>query len=145
MADVKIIDIDGERWDIKDQNARDKIAALEDSLSTKDLPDAQVTMKNGYTCKSIQISNRYKTGKINFATIRIENLSGNGVGGTKTVHIASTNLNPKKITTFIARDYKTLATVRCNLEQDGGISIKESNGIKNGDNVILGEMIFAEP
>lgn len=144
MADVKAIDIGGEQWDIKDQNARDKIAALEDSLSTKDLPDAQVTMKNGYTCKSIIISNCYKAGKINFAAIRLENLSGKGVGGTATIHIASTNLIPKKNTTFIARDYKTPATVRCDLNQDGGISIKESNGIKDGDNVILGEIIFAE-
>lgn len=144
MADVKAIDIDGEQWNIKDQNARDRIAALEDSLSTKDLPDAQITMKNGYTCKSIQISNRYKTGKVNFAAIRIENLSGNNVGGTTTIHIASTNLIPKKITTFIARDSKTSTTVRCNLEQNGGISIKESNGIKNGTNVIIGEIIFAE-
>ena len=145
MADVKKIDIDGEQWNIKDQDARNSIIALEDSISTKVLPDAQITMKNGYTCKSIQITNRYKVGKINFALIRIEGLSGNGVGGTSTIYIASTNLIPKKDTSFIARDYITPATVRCNLVQDGDISIGESNGIKDGDNVIFGEIIFAEP
>lgn len=145
MADVKIVDIDGEQWNMKDQDARDSIKTLEDSLSTKDLPDAQIIMKNGYTCKSIQIANRYKVGKINFAAIRIENLSGKGVGGTTTIHIASTSLIPKKLTTFIVRDSETSVTARCNLEQDGGISVKESNGIKDGSNVIVGEIIFAEP
>ena len=145
MADVKIIDIDGEQWNIKDQNARAKIATIEENSSTQGLPDAQITMKDGYTCKSIQISNCYKVGKINFAIIRIEDLSGDAVGGTGTIRIASTNLIPKKYTSFIARDYRAPATVRCSLEQDGTISLAESNGIKNGDNVIIGEMIFAEP
>lgn len=145
MADVKIVDIDGEQWNIKDQNARDRITALEDSLSAKDLPDAQITMKDGYTCDSIRISDCYKVGKINFALMSGRNLSGNGVGGAVTICIASTNLTPKKSTTFIVRDYLTSATVRCILDQDGSLSIGESNGIKNGENAFFGEIIFAEP
>ena len=36
MADVAKIDIDGVQWDIKDQNARDRIAALEtDNITNK--------------------------------------------------------------------------------------------------------------
>ena len=34
MADVKIVDIDGSQWDMKDQVARDKIAALETEVNT---------------------------------------------------------------------------------------------------------------
>ena len=145
MADVKIIDIDGEQWGIKDETARDRITVLEDSLSTKDLPDAQITMKNGYTCKSIKISNHYKVGKIHFAIIRIEDLSGDGVGGTRAINIASTDLIPKKLTSFIVRDYRAPTTARVSLELDGSISIGESNGIRNGNNVLIGEIIFAEP
>ena len=145
MADVKIVDIDGEQWNIKDQDARNKIEVLEDSLSTKDLPDAQITLRNGYTCKSVQIANCYKVGKINFAFIRIINLSGNGVGTTTTIKIASTNLIPKKYTTFLARDYKAPATVRFYLDIDGSTSLGESNGIKDGNNELTGEIIFAEP
>ena len=145
MADVKIIDIDSEQWNIKDQDARDRIAVLEDSLSTKSLPDAQITMKDGYTCESIRINDCYKVGKINFAVMRIKDLSGGGVGETKTIQVASTNLIPMKKTVFIARDYITPATIRCSLDPDGSISIGESNGIKNGNNVIFGEIIFAEP
>ena len=145
MADVKIIDIDGEQWNIKDQDARTKIAVLEDSLSTKDLPDAQITMKDGYTCKSIRITSHYKAGKIHFAYLRIEDLSGNNVGSVASIDVASTNLIPKRYITFLARDYRAPATVTCSLEQDGTIGLGASTGIKNGDNVILAEIIFAEP
>lgn len=145
MADVKIVDIDGEQWNIKDQESREKIATIEENISTQDLPDAQITLKNGYTCKSIQIANHYKVGKIHFALLRIEDLSGNGVGTSQTIYVASTDFIPKKYTTFIARDYRAPATVRCSLERDGSISIGESNGISNGSNVITGELIFAEP
>ena len=144
MADVKIIDIDGEQWNIKDQDARKKVAIIEENISSQDLQDAQITMKNGYTCKTIQIDNHYKVGKIHFASIRIEDLSGNNIGTSDTAYIASTNLIPKKYTTFITRDYIAPATVRCFLGQDGTISIGESNGIKDGNNTILGEIIFAE-
>lgn len=35
MADVTKIDIDGIQWDIKDQNARDRIATLEEKTTVK--------------------------------------------------------------------------------------------------------------
>ena len=35
MADVKTVDIDGSQWDIKDQNARDRIAKLEEKKHIK--------------------------------------------------------------------------------------------------------------
>lgn len=35
MADITKIDIDGIQWDIKDQNARNKIAALEEKTTVK--------------------------------------------------------------------------------------------------------------
>ena len=145
MADVKMVDIDGEQWNIKDQDARNSIIALKDSISTKVLPDAQITMKNGYTCSLIQITDCYKVGKIIFAFLYIDNLSGNNVGGTATIRVASTNLIPIKRTAFIARDFRAPATAKCYLEPNGDLSLGESNGIKDGNNSIFGEIIFAEP
>ena len=145
MADVRMIDIDGELWNIKDRDAREKVATIEENISTQNLKDVQITMKDGYTCDLIRITNHYKVGKIHFAFIRIQNLSGAGVGTTRTVHIASTDLIPVSYTTFIARDYNAPATIRCSLGVDGSIILDESNGIKDGDNMILGEIIFAEP
>ena len=144
MSDVKTIDINGEQWNMKDQDARSSIVAIKDSISTKDLPDAWVAMRDGYTCKSIRISECYKAGKVVFACVRIENLSGKDIGSSHDVIIASTNLLPIKFTSFIARDYKAPATVRCHLDRYGDLGIGESNGIKDGNNVIIGELIFAE-
>lgn len=144
MADVKIIDIDGEQWNIKDQDARKRIATIEENISTQDVLDGRITMNNGYTCKSVQIITHYKVGKIHFVFIRIEDLSGAGIGGTDTVFVASTNLIPKRSTTFIARDYRKNATARFSLGEDGTLSLGESNGISNGYNVLMGEVIFAE-
>lgn len=145
MALVKIVDIDGVQWEMKDQTARDKIADIEKNISTEDLPNAQITIKEGYTCKSMAIANHYKVGKIHFAYVIIDNLSGEYIGTDGTVQIAHTNLMPKKYTTFILRDAVTKATIRCALEADGSLYISESNGINNGANTIRGELIFAEP
>lgn len=145
MADVKIIDIDGEQWNIKDQDARGKITVLENAISTQDLQNAQITMKDGYTCKAIRIDNHYKIGKIHFAVVSIDNLSGKYIGTDGTVQIAYTNLIPKKYTNFILRDAVTSVMVRCALEIDGSIYISESNGIKDSTNILRGEIIFAEP
>lgn len=145
MAEVKIIDIDGEQWNIKDQDARTKIATIEEDISSQDLQDIQVTMRNGYTCKSIVISDHYKVGKIHFATIRIDDLSGDLIGTGGTAHMAVMNLKAKKSTSFIAREYVAQATVRCSIGIDGSLRLDESNGINNGRNMIIGEIIFAEP
>ena len=45
MADVTKIDIDGVQWDVKDQNARDRIAELE-TLVNKLKADTEVTELN---------------------------------------------------------------------------------------------------
>lgn len=145
MADVKIIDINGEQWNIKDQDARGKITTIEENISTQDLQNAQITMKDGYTCRSIRISDHYKAGKIHFAAVGIDNLSGKNIGSDGTVQIAYTNLIAKKYTNFILRDAVTSVMIRCALETDGSIYISESNGIKNGINILRGEIIFAEP
>ena len=145
MALVKIVDIDGVQWEMKDQTARNKITDIEKNISTEDLQNAKITVKDGYTCKTIQIENHYKAGKIHFAVVGIDNLSGSYVGTDGTIQIAYTNLIPKKYTNFILRDAATTKMVRCALEIDGSIYISESNGINNGANMLRGELIFAEP
>lgn len=145
MADVKIVDIDGEQWNIKDQESRKKIAMIEEDISTQDLPDVHITMKDGYICSSVDVINHYKAGKIHFVTFQIYNLSGDNIGTLRTAPVASTNLIPKKSTTFIVRDYVSHVTARCTIEQDGTINVSESDGISSGSNAIVGELIFAEP
>lgn len=145
MAEVKTIDIDGVQWSIKDETARNKITDIEKNISTEDLPDVQVTLESGYTCKHITMQNHYKAGKIHFSEIVIDNLSGDNVGTLTTIKIAKSNLIAKKTTSFILRDYIAPITVRGSIDQNGYIYLEETNGINQGYNAMRGEIIFAEP
>ena len=53
MQNVKIVDIDNEQWNIKDQEARDRIAALETLISND----------NTYSTKEIKTSKKWIDGK----------------------------------------------------------------------------------
>ena len=52
MADVKIVDIDNEQWNMKDQEARNKIATLETEVSTN--------IPNRFTVDEKRIDGIYK-------------------------------------------------------------------------------------
>lgn len=144
MADVKIIDIDNEQWNIKDQEARGKIATLEETVSVKDLQNVEIKMKPGYTASTKNAYNHYSVGKIHFMTIKFGNLSGYDIGTGSTANVASINLYPKKDTTFILYDYMNKAILRCYLHTDGTIVVGESLGVVQGNNSCFGELIFAE-
>lgn len=144
MADVKIVDIDNEQWNMKDQEARNKIAILEEAVSVKDLQNVVIKMKSGYTATTKDIYAHYSVGKIHFMTIRIDNLTGTNIGTSVTANIASINLYPKKETSFILNDYMNRAILRCYLLTDGTIVVGESVGVVPGSNSCYGELIFAE-
>ena len=145
MAEVKIIDIDGVQWEMKDQTARNKITNLEENNTTKDLPDITINLKAEYEAVSTSIKQHYSYGKIHFALINFINIKGNNIGTSTTTHIASLNVHTKKSTTFLMYDYKNKATLRCSISPDGTLSIEESVGVISGDNICYGEIIFAEP
>lgn len=145
MALVKIVDIDGVQWEMKDQTARNKIANLEENNITKDLPNINITLKEGYEATGVSIAQHYSYGKIHFALINFINIKGNNIGTSTTTHIASLNIYPKKSTTFLMNDYKNKATLRCSISPDGTLTIEESVGVISGDNICYGEIILAEP
>lgn len=144
MADVKIIDVDNVQWDIKDQDARNKIATLEKLFITEDLPDVEINLNAGYTAMDIKGYAHYKIGKIHFITFLIRELAGDKIGTGNTANIATTNLRPKKETSFIMNDYKNKAMLRCYIESNGTLSVAESVGSVSGSNTSYGELIFAE-
>lgn len=145
MAEVKIIDIDGVQWEMKDQTARNKIADIEKNISTQDLPDIHITLKEGYEAQEASISQHYSYGKVHFALIKLLNIKGNYLGTSTTAFIASLNIYPKKRTTFLMQDFKSKTTLRCFIEPDGTLAIGESDGLVFDDNESYGEIIFAEP
>lgn len=144
MTDVKIIDIDNEQWNIKDQEARNRIANLENLFIAEDLPDVVIELNTGYTAMDIQGYAHYKIGKIHFVTFLIRELAGNAIGTGNTANIATTNLRPKKETSFIMNDYKNKATLRCYIDSNGTLAVAESVGSVSGSNTSYGELIFAE-
>ena len=144
MQDVKIIDIDNVQWNMKDQEARNRIANLENLFITEDLPDVVIELNTGYTAMDIKGYAHYKIGKIHFVTFLIRELAGNAIGTGNTAKIAITNLRPKKETSFIMNDYKNKATLRCYIEINGTLAVAESVGSVSGSNTSYGQLIFAE-
>ena len=144
MQDVKIIDIDNEQWNMKDQEARNKIANLEKLFIAEDLPDIEINLNAGYTALGIQGYSHYKIGKIHFVTFLIRELAGPAIGTGNTANIATTNLRPKKETSFIMNDYKNKAILRCYIDSNGTLAVAESVGSVSGSNTSYGELIFAE-
>ena len=144
MADVKIVDIDGAQWNMKDQEARNKIATLEKLFVTEDLPKVEINLNTGYAAMSIEGYAHYKIGKIHFVTFLIRELAGPSIGTGNTAIVATTNLRPKKETSFIMNDYKNKAILRCYVDSNGTLAIAESVGSVSGSNTSYGELIFAE-
>lgn len=144
MADVKIVDIDNVQWNMKDQEARNKIANIEELFISKDLPNVEINLYTGYTAMDIQGYAHYKIGKIHFVAFLIKELAGDKIGTGNTAYIATTDLRPKKETSFIMNDYKNKAVLRCYVEPDGKLAIAESVGSVSGNNASYGELIFAE-
>lgn len=144
MADVKIIDIDNVQWNMKDQEARNRIAELEKLFIAEDLPDVEINLYKDYTTMGIQGYAHYKIGKIHFVTFLIRELAGPQIGTGNTAYIGTTNLRPKKETSFIMNDYKNKATLRCYVEPNGKLAVAESVGSVSGSNTSYGELIFAE-
>ena len=144
MADVKIVDIDNVQWNMKDQEARNKIANLEKLFIVEDLPDVEINLNADYTALDIRGYAHYKIGKIHFVTFNIRDLNGPKIGTGDTAFFATTNLRPKKETSFIMNDYKNKAILRCYLNYDGTLAMAESVGSVSGSNISYGELIFAE-
>lgn len=144
MAEVHIIDIDGERWDIKDSPLTERVTTLEDIISVKSLPELDVTLKSEYSTTIMASNYHYSFGKIHFVSLQFKNLSGTNIGTYNQAIIASTNLRPKKRTTFFLFDFTNRAQMLCNFLQDGTIAISKSYGVKSGNNDCYGELIFAE-
>lgn len=144
MADVKIVDIDSAQWNMKDQVARDKITELEKSLIPQSLDDVNITMNKGYTSAMAVLRSHYKIGKIHFAIVQINNIAGKHIGTSVTANIGYINIKPTNGTSFLLNDYHNSIVIRSTIANDGTIKMDESVGLIQGDNVCLGELIFAE-
>lgn len=144
MADASIIDIGGVQWNVKDKEARDKIAVIEDFITTKELPNPTVTKTPGTNWTSLNIQNHYSFGKIHFIYLRLQNVSNGNIGTTTSANICKFDIFPVRVTSFMMFDYINGKIMRCYFETNGQVVVGESNGVSSGNNVCFGELIFAE-
>lgn len=144
MADISKIDIDGVQWNIKDQDARNRIVTLEENASVQDIVTEYIDLKQGYTAQLAIADFHYKVGKIHFINMRLQNIKGTYIGTSSTANIGLLNIRPKKMTTFLLYDYINKAILRCYIDKDGSICLGESLGVAQGNNDCFGELIFAE-
>ena len=144
MADASIIDIGGVQWNIKDKDSRDRIAVIEDFITTKQLPVPIITKTPGTNWTALNIQNHYSFGKIHFIYIRLQNVSNGNIGTKDSANICKFSIMPVRDTSFMMYDYVSGRVMRCYFETDGQFVVGESNGVQSGNNVCFGELIFAE-
>lgn len=144
MEVVNTLEIDGTQWEIQDAEARNKIAVIENILTTKDLPDLEIDKNPDYSWKSLKLYNHYSFGKIHFVYIRLQDIRGSTIGTTTSSFIGKIKILPVKETSFMMFDYINGKVMRCYLTTNGEFTIGESNGVLSGNNVCFGELIFAE-
>ena len=144
MADVKIVDIDSEQWNMKDQNARDRLTILEEKQNATNGENINVSLASGVYASNIQFTNHVKLGKLHYALLDISNLNASFVGTTTSGNIGTTNIRP--FTTFyaISVDYKTGVPIRIGINQDGKLTHGESYGMNKGNNQIRCPMWWIE-
>ena len=145
MAEVAKIDIDGVQWDIKDQNARNRIAEIEQLLKTETLGDIQINLNSGNSAIEARITSIQKCGKIYIGLIIIENLIANNIGTLNSVNIGTVNINVLNNVYSLGFDYHSGKTVRIRVTPDKNFTIEESSGVANGKNGIRAQITWIEP
>lgn len=144
MADVKIVDIDSEQWNMKDQNARDRLDVLEEKQNAANGEQISVSLASGVSASGIQFINHVKLGKLHYALLDISNLNASFVGTTTSGNIGQTSIRP--FTTFYAfsTDYKTGTSIRIGINPNGQLTHGESYGMNKGNNQIRCPMWWME-
>lgn len=144
MEKVSIIDIQGEQWAVKDQEATDNINAIKAQLTPKKINNISININEGYSAQNALIANVMHSGRIYIGNIFINNINGNNIGTTNEAKIGTVSFKPINITTAICFDYKTGNVVRIGIQENGDFSFLESSGVQNGDNSIRGQIIWIE-
>lgn len=145
MADVKIVDIDNEQWNIKDQEARNRIAEIEQLLKTETVGEILINLNSGNSANEARITSIQKYGKIYIGLIVIENLNANNIGTLSRVNVGKVNINVLNDTYSLGFDYHSGKTVRIRVDPEKNFYIEESNGISNGNNGIRAQITWIEP
>ena len=145
MADVKIVDIDGSQWNMKDQEARNKVTEIEQLLKTEVVNEIQINLNSGNSANEAKITSIQKFGKMYVGLIIIENANANNIGTLNRVNLGTVNINVLNDTYSLGFDYHTGKNVRIRISPEKTFSIEESAGVSNGMNGIRAPITWIEP
>lgn len=144
MADVKIVDIDNVQWNIKDQEARDSIAEINEQLTNKSLYNIPIILDKGYTATNAIIELVMGYGNFRIGNIVIDNIKGDNIGTTVTANIGKVSIKPFKNVTTVGIDYKNKTPCRISVDSDGAFKIQESPETIGGNNAIRAQLCWIE-
>ena len=144
MADVKIVDIDGSQWNMKDQETRNRIAEIEQLLKTEVVGNIPINLNSGNNADEARITSIQKFGKMFVGLIIIENINANNVGTLNRVNVGTVNISVLDNTYSLGFDYKSGKTVRIRVGPDKNITIEESSEVLNGNNGIRAPITWIE-
>lgn len=145
MADVKIVDIDGSQWNMKDQEARNKVTEIEQLLKTKTVDDILINLNSDNSADGAKITSIQKYGKIYIGLVVIENLNANNIGTVSRTNVGTVNINVLNNTFSLGFDYHSGKNVRIRIGPEKTLSIEESVGVSNGMNGIRAPITWIEP
>ena len=145
MANAAKIDIQGVQWELKDQNARDRIAEIEQLLKTEVAADIPIILNSGNSADEARITSIQKFGKINTGLIILENINASNIGTLNRTNVGTVNMNVLNNTYSIGFDYKSGKVVRIRVGPDKNITIEESSGVANNSNGIRAQITWIEP
>ena len=145
MADVKTVDIDGSQWNMKDQDARNKITEIEQLLKTEIIDNIPIVLNSGNSADEARIASIQKFGKMCVGLIILENINASNIGTINRVNVGTVNINVLNSTYSLGFDYKSGKTLRIRINPDKSITIEESNGVSNNNNGIRAPITWIEP
>lgn len=142
MAEVHIVDIDGEQWDIKDMPLNKRVEILEQLLTVETKENEVITLEPGFSAPIKRIINIVQFGNIVQCNFSIINLTGNGIGSNTSVKFGNCSLKGKSSHDFILRDDISGNTVSLSIASNGDIYLTKSAGITSGRNTLRGSIMI---
>ena len=136
MADASIIDIGGTQWNVKDNQARDDIKTIKQSMTVETIPTIEITLNNGYSAAIKKIDHVQRYGKLYMGLIFIDNLSGKNIGTNEIASFGVVNVSLNIGVYTMGIEYFSSKPIRASISKNGIIALQESAGITNGDNRI---------
>lgn len=144
MADASIIDIGGVQWNIKDQEARNRIEDINTQFTPKKLGNIPISIKSGYSAKKAEIRNVMQYGKLFSGLVWIENVRGNNIGSNSPANMGKVSNKPFVNAGAIGINYYEGSICRFEIDTNGDFSIQESPKTSNGSNTLVGQIYWFE-